>query len=90
MNSANLQLDDNGRLKHFLTIDGLKREHLVSILDVAESFLNVSDRSVTKVPALRGKGVANLFFENCTRPRPTCELAAYRLSDDVLYLNFIA
>ncbi len=87
MNSANLQLDNKGSLKHFLTIDGLKREHLVSILDVAESFLNVSDRSVKKVPALRGKVVANLFFENSTRTRTTFELAAKRLSADVLNLN---
>jgi aspartate carbamoyltransferase catalytic subunit len=87
MSAANLQLDDNNKMRHFLSIEGLSREHLIRILDTAESFLNISDRSVKKVPALRGKAVANLFFENSTRTRTTFELAAKRLSADVLNLN---
>jgi aspartate carbamoyltransferase catalytic subunit len=87
MSAANLQLDNNNKLRHFLSIEGLSREHLIRILDTAESFLNISDRSVKKVPALRGKAVANLFFENSTRTRTTFELAAKRLSADVLNLN---
>jgi aspartate carbamoyltransferase catalytic subunit len=87
MSAANLQLDKNNNLRHFLSIEGLSREHLIRILDTAESFINISDRSVKKVPALRGKAVANLFFENSTRTRTTFELAAKRLSADVLNLN---
>ena len=87
MSAANLQLDKNNNLRHFLSIEGLSRQHLIRILDTAESFINISDRSVKKVPALRGKAVANLFFENSTRTRTTFELAAKRLSADVLNLN---
>lgn len=79
-----LQLTPSGQLRHFLTIEGLSREMLVSILDAAESFTGVKDRSIKKVPLLRGKTVANLFFEPSTRTRTTFELAAKRLSADVL------
>jgi aspartate carbamoyltransferase catalytic subunit len=85
--SLNLQLDAQGRLRHFLTIDGLNREQLTQILDTAESFAGVNNRSVKKVPLLRGKVIANLFFETSTRTRTTFELAAKRLSADVLNLN---
>jgi aspartate carbamoyltransferase catalytic subunit len=85
--SANTQLDANGNLRHFLTIDGLKRQMLVDILDLAESFANVKAQAVKKVPLLRGKTVVNLFFENSTRTRTTFELAAKRLSADVLNIN---
>ena len=79
-----LQLTSSGQLRHFLTIEGLSREILISILDTAESFTGVKDRSIKKVPLLRGKTVANLFFEPSTRTRTTFELAAKRLSADVL------
>ncbi len=79
-----LQLDQSGGLKHFLTIEGLKRETLISILDTAESMTGVTDRSIKKIPVLRGKTIANLFFEPSTRTRTTFELAAKRLSADVL------
>jgi aspartate carbamoyltransferase catalytic subunit len=81
------QLDAQGNLKHFLTIEGLSRELLVEILDRSEGFLGVSRQAVKKVPLCRGKVVANLFFENSTRTRTTFELAAKRLSADVLNLN---
>ncbi|MGX2042196.1 aspartate carbamoyltransferase catalytic subunit [Methylocaldum sp. MU1018] len=83
----NLQLDAAGRLKHFLTIEGLSRDLLVKIMDTAESFASVTEQTVKKVPLLRGKTVVNLFFENSTRTRTTFELAAKRLSADVLNLN---
>ena len=82
-----LQVDAHGRLKHFLTIDGLERELLVKILDTAESFAGVGERAVKKVPLLRGKTIVNLFFEPSTRTRTTFELAAKRLSADVLNID---
>lgn len=51
---TNLQLDQNGRLRHFLTIEGLKRQMLIDILDTAESLAGVVDQQVKKVPLLRG------------------------------------
>jgi aspartate carbamoyltransferase catalytic subunit len=82
-----IQLDANGRLRHFLTIDGLDRERLLEILDTAESFAVLPGRPVKKVPLLRGKIITNLFFENSTRTRTTFELAAKLLSADVLNFN---
>ena len=84
----NIQLDENGRLRHFLSIEGLSRELLTEILDQAESFAGVAERTVKKVPLLRGKIITNLFFETSTRT--TFELAAKRLSADVLSLNISA
>ncbi len=86
----NIQLNQQGRLRHFLTIEGLKRQVLVDILDTAESLSAVTDQSVKKVPLLRGKTIVNLFFEASTRTRTTFELAAKRLSADVLNLNIAA
>jgi aspartate carbamoyltransferase catalytic subunit len=85
--AANLQLDASGRLRHFLTIEGLGRQTLVDILNATESFAGVSDRTVKKVPVLRGKVICNLFFESSTRTRTTFELAAKRLSADVVNFN---
>ena len=87
MSRPNIQLNQEGKLKHFLTIDGLDRPLLTDILDTAESFTGVSERTVKKIPLLRGKVICNLFFENSTRTRTTFELAAKRLSADVLNLN---
>ena len=83
----NIQLDAQGRLRHFLTIEGLGTDILHNILDTAESFASVNDQHVKKVPLLRGKTIANLFFEASTRTRNTFELAAKRLSADVLNIN---
>ncbi len=83
----NIQLDDKGRLRHFLTIEGLGRDLLTEILDTAESFATLPGRPVKKVPLLRGKIITNLFFETSTRTRTTFELAAKLLSADVLNLN---
>ena len=87
MKTGHQQLDGQGNLKHFLTIEGLSRALLVEILDRAEGFLGVTQQAVKKVPLCRGKVVANLFFETSTRTRTTFELAAKRLSADVLNLN---
>lgn len=83
----NPQLDQNKNLKHLLTIEGLPKATLLQILDTAETFIGVNEREVKKVPLLRGKTVCNLFFENSTRTRTTFEIAAKRLSADVLNLN---
>ncbi|HEB95103.1 MAG TPA: aspartate carbamoyltransferase catalytic subunit [Sedimenticola thiotaurini] len=87
MSRPDIQLQPDGRLRHFLTIDGLGRDLLTDILDTAESFTGVSERIIKKVPLLRGKVICNLFFENSTRTRTTFEVAAKRLSADVLNLN---
>ncbi|MDJ0955252.1 MAG: aspartate carbamoyltransferase catalytic subunit [Arenicellales bacterium] len=84
---ADMQYDQTGQLRHFLTIEGLERETLVHILDTAESFITFGEREIKKVPILRGKTVVNLFFENSTRTRTTFEIAAKRLSADVINLN---
>lgn len=81
---ADRSVDTTGALRHFLTLEGMRRELLTAILDTAESMAGVTDRSVKKLPLLRGKTVANLFFEPSTRTRATFELAAKRLSADVL------
>jgi len=83
----NPQLDSDGRLRHLLSIEGLPKKILNQILDTAESFVGVAEREVKKVPLLRGKTVCNLFFENSTRTRTTFEIAAKRLSADVISLN---
>jgi aspartate carbamoyltransferase catalytic subunit len=82
-----IQFDSQGRLRHLLTIEGLSRENIIQILDTAESFMTVGQREIKKVPLLRGKTVVNLFFESSTRTRTTFEIAAKRLSADVINLN---
>jgi aspartate carbamoyltransferase catalytic subunit len=85
--ASTIQLNAEGRLKHFLTIEGLDRQLLTEILDRAGSFLSMSQHNVQKTPILRGKTIVNLFFENSTRTRTTFELAAKRLSADVVTMN---
>ena len=84
---SNPQLNRHGELQHLLTIEGLPAAIVRHILDTAESFVAVAEREVKKVPLLRGKAIFNLFFENSTRTRTTFEIAAKRLSADVLNLN---
>jgi len=83
----NPQLNRHGELIHLLSIEGLPRDVVYQILDTAGTFLSVNDRDVKKVPLLRGKSVFNLFFENSTRTRTTFEIAAKRLSADVINLD---
>jgi aspartate carbamoyltransferase catalytic subunit len=88
MNSVN-QFNAAGELSHLLTLEGLPKEQILHILDTAKQFVSVTDpsREVKKVPLLRGKSVFNLFFENSTRTRTTFEIAAKRLSADVINLD---
>jgi len=86
----NPQLNAAGELQHLLSIEGLPRAVLTQILDTAHSFVGVTEREVKKVPLLRGKSVFNLFFEPSTRTRTTFEIAAKRLSADVINLNIAA
>lgn len=85
--NRNPQLNKHGELQHLLTTEGLPVSILLHILDTAESFAGVTEREVKKIPLLRGKSVFNLFFESSTRTRTTFEIAAKRLSADVINLN---
>jgi len=83
----NLQVGPDGNLRHLLSTEGLSAEMIRRILDTADQFVSVSERDVKKVPLLRGKSVFNVFFEGSTRTRTTFEIAAKRLSADVINLN---
>ena len=83
----NPQFNAAGELTHLLTLEGLPPEVIVRILDTAVPFVSIAERDVKKVPLLRGRSVFNLFFENSTRTRTTFEIAAKRLSADVINLN---
>ena len=75
-------------MKHLTSISDLTAESAISLLDNAQQLAQVQDREVKKLPTLRGKTVVNLFFENSTRTRISFEVAAKRLSADVI--NFSA
>jgi aspartate carbamoyltransferase catalytic subunit len=75
------------RLRHLISIDDLDRPGIERILDRAESFAEVSGREIKKVPALRGRTVVNLFYEASTRTSSSFELAAKRLSADVVSIR---
>lgn len=93
MNGSPLHIGDGnpqvrqGRLRHLLSIEDLPEHLLLELLNTAESFLQIGERAIKKTPILRGKTIVNLFFENSTRTRTTFELAAKRLSADVLNIN---
>jgi aspartate carbamoyltransferase catalytic subunit len=72
---------------HLISIDDLDRAGIERILDTAESFAEVSGREIKKVPALRGRTVVNLFYEASTRTSSSFELAAKRLSADVVSIR---
>src|SRR3954463_2366874 len=74
--------------KHLLDIESLTAEEINTVLDTARAFKAVGERAIKKVPALRGKTVVNLFIEPSTRTRISFELAALRLTADVI--NFSA
>lgn len=75
-------------IKNLLSAADLDRDFAIHLLDVAEGMADVNDREIKKLPTLRGKTVVNLFFEDSTRTRISFELAAKRLSADVI--NFSA
>ena len=87
LQKRNPQLNSHGELIHLLSVEGLPRDIVTHILDTAEPFVSIAEREVKKVPLLRGKAMFNLFFENSTRTRTTFEIAAKRLSADVINLN---
>jgi len=90
MRRSDPQFNQFRKLHHFLSIDGLDKATLTHILDTAEGFTSVNDKSIKNVPLLRGKTVANLFFENSTRTRTAFELAAKRLSADILNIDLVS
>jgi aspartate carbamoyltransferase catalytic subunit len=75
-------------MKHLLSAGDLTKEQAIALLDLAEDMSDVNDREIKKLPTLRGRTVVNLFFEDSTRTRISFELAAKRLSADVI--NFAA
>jgi aspartate carbamoyltransferase catalytic subunit len=75
-------------LKHLISVGDLDRQQTIEILDIAAEMSSVNDREIKKLPTLRGKTVVNLFFEDSTRTRISFEVAAKRLSADVI--NFAA
>ncbi|MBF7687471.1 aspartate carbamoyltransferase catalytic subunit [Acinetobacter rathckeae] len=83
---SQIQLNEHGNLKHFVTIEGLSKDTLNKILDTAETFINDNNQLITS-PLLEGRTVMNLFFENSTRTRTTFEAAAKRLSANVLNID---
>jgi aspartate carbamoyltransferase catalytic subunit len=84
----NPQLNKHGELQHLLSTEGLPLPILRDILDKAASFIDFTDGlDIRNVPLLQGKSVFNIFFENSTRTRTTFEIAAKRLSADVVNLN---
>lgn len=82
----NIQLN-NGQLQHLLCIEGLSRQIIEEIFARADSFLDLENNNVKKTDLLNGKTICNLFFENSTRTRTTFEIAAKKLSADVINLN---
>lgn len=82
-----IQYDAQGRLRHLLTLEGLQRDTVEALFTLADSLVEVGGRSIKSVPLLRGKTVMLLFFEVSTRTRTTFEIAAKRLSADVINLN---
>ena len=75
-------------MRHLLSAGDLTKDQAIALIDLAEDMSDVNDREIKKLPTLRGKTVVNLFFEDSTRTRISFELAAKRLSADVI--NFAA
>ena len=88
--ARSIQLNSKGQLTHLLSIEGVPRAILVAILDRAKDFLRADGLcgfEVVNAPVLSGKTIFNIFFENSTRTRTTFEIAARRLSADIVNLN---
>jgi len=82
-----LQLTSTGRLRHLITLRGLGKSQITSLLDLAEQFLSPLGEDAIRSESLRGRTVANLFFEPSTRTRASFDLAARRMGADVLNLD---
>ncbi|SIN73190.1 aspartate carbamoyltransferase [Sulfurivirga caldicuralii] len=87
LTEPDIQLNAQKKLRHLLTLEGLKEHQLTEILDLAETFFDPATGDLKKVPLLRGKTIMNVFFEPSTRTRTTFEIAEKRLSADVVNLN---
>ena len=87
MTSQDVQIGADGRLNHFISLEELPRELIEELLITAESYIDFATRDTKKVPLLRGKTIVNLFFEPSTRTRTTFEIAAKRLSADVINMQ---
>lgn len=85
--TPNIQLDAEGRLLHLLTLEGLPQPLLTRLLDLAREYAQATSGADKRLPVLPGRTVVNLFFEPSTRTRTTFELAAKRLSADVINLQ---
>ena len=88
--TAPVQVGPDGRLRHLLTLEGLTRAQLVELLDTAAAIAQATGGKVKKLPILRGRTVVNLFFEPSTRTRTSFELAASRLSADVVNFDVMS
>ena len=86
-NASELQCDENGNLRHLLTLKGLSKEMLTGLLDRAEGYLSPVGHPAARNAIMVGRTVANLFFEASTRTRASFDLAATRLGADVLNLD---
>ena len=75
--------------KHLLGLEGVSAGEIKLILDTADSFKEVLDRPIPKVPTLRGKTIVNLFYESSTRTRISFELAEKRLSADTINFSTV-
>ena len=84
---TNQIISNNSKINHLISTDDLNYESIIKIFDMAESFFKIGQRDIKKIPLLRGKTICNLFFENSTRTRTTFEIAAKRLSADVINLD---
>lgn len=85
--SINPLLPMSWHRKHLLDIESLTAEEIITVLDTARAFKAVGERTIKKVPALRGKTVVNLFVEPSTRTRTSFELSEQRLSADIINFN---
>jgi aspartate carbamoyltransferase catalytic subunit len=85
--SSELQRDPEGRLRHLLTLDGLSRDEIAHLLDLAQFYVRLPGDLPARDQSLAGRTVANLFFEPSTRTRVSFEIAATRLGADVVSLE---
>jgi aspartate carbamoyltransferase catalytic subunit len=84
MSAARAQFDEAGRLRHLLTLEAMPPRLILELLDTAAALAAATGGKVKKLPLLRGRTVVNLFFEPSTRTRTSFELAASRLSAEVV------
>ncbi|HVF18567.1 MAG TPA: aspartate carbamoyltransferase catalytic subunit [Steroidobacteraceae bacterium] len=85
--SASVQRDSEGRLRHFITLEGISKDELTSLLDLAQFYVRAPGDLPARDQSLAGHTVANLFFEPSTRTRVSFELAAQRLGAEVVNLD---